>query len=375
MIEIRIENKKTDKCNMGKALKFFLSVIALVLSTSSIHSEKSNIRSAKQPDWDKYEIKGKVKEVRYYNMKESDGKRIKGEMTKVIKFDATGKEIETRCPSYDGGYYGNIHKYDSKGNKIEIYSYDCNKDGEIQGAKETYSYDLHGNMLDSCIFDIDDKLIEMKAFKYDSNGNRIECRDSLGEDIVDLSYYQYDKKGYRIGETIDFHASMKQEKKWKYDAKGNMIEMVLERNGEFDTKYTYEFDDKGNMTEERMYFGSRLELDHRITFRYDSNSNRIEYCFYGYTGDLSFKVAYEYDENGKMIDRYAYDEKESLKETLKKKYDKKGNLIESNLFNSGGILIYETTYKYDKKGNQIESVDMSEGHKFSKGTITEYDYY
>lgn len=76
-----------------------------------------------------------------------------------------------------------------------------------------------------------------------------------------------------------------------------------------------------------------------------------------------------------MIGRYAYDEKESLKETLKKKYDKKGNLIESNLFNSGGTLIYETTYKYDKKGNQIESVDMSEGHKFSKGTITEYDYY
>ena len=98
-----------------------------------------------------------------------------------------------------------IHKYDSKGNEVEMSNYDS--DGNLEhgfvGVSKTISkYDSDGNEIEESEYDSDGSFKSKTIYKYDSNGNRIEYShyyDSEGS-LSSKTTYKYDDKNRRVEE-------------------------------------------------------------------------------------------------------------------------------------------------------------------------------
>ena len=88
-----------------------------------------------------------------------------------------------------------IHKYDSKGNEVEISNYDS--DGNLtnsdDGVSRTiYKYDSNGNLVEDSWYDSEGLVDSKTIYKYDSNGNMVEQSEYNSEGSVtkkDISIY------------------------------------------------------------------------------------------------------------------------------------------------------------------------------------------
>jgi hypothetical protein len=195
-------------------------------------------------------------------------------------------------------------KYDIKGNRMDLYSYNSYGSMEYEGI-----------------------------FKYDENGNKIE-------------YNEYSPTG-SLKETI------------KYDEKGNLIETINYYTwglGGISGKTTYEYDAAGNRIETNVYKNDYnfLRLSKKEKYKYDLKGNNIEFIEYNSDGSLSKKETYKYDAKGNNILTNEYKPDGSLDAKKHYKYDVMGNFIGSDCYNSHGKLYRKTSYKYDVKGNEIE---------------------
>ena len=178
-----------------------------------------------------------------------------------------------------------IHKYDSKGNEVEISNYDS--DGNLtnsdDGVSRTiYKYDSNGNMVEESYYDSDGSLNQKNISKYDSNENQVE------------------KSGYGSD------GSLNRKTIYKYDSNGNMVEhSVYDSDGSLDIKTNYKYDSEGNQIEYLFEIFSEYVsgMNRKTVTKYNRKNLRVEQI--SYKQELKFgelqekpnrKTIYEYEE-------------------------------------------------------------------------------
>lgn len=271
-----------------------LSGLLTVLFLTSISFGESKIE--KRNDWEKYKIKGKVKERRIYQYCYFDD--FKTEEFFYKKFDKYGYLVEEMeryyedTTAYENKYY---YKYDDKNNLIEERLLDSKFGTE---EKKVYEYDEKGLCVERQEFNPKGERQYRFVKKYDENGNEIEELYYNWSDTLSNITYR------------------------KYDVKGNLLD-----------------DGRGTI------------------YKYDDKENVIEICDFGYEGDLLKKINYEYDNKGILIKDCCFDALNETYDSTKITYNDKGQKIESvvSIYGADGNWLYTNRlkFKYDKKGRLV----------------------
>lgn len=204
-----------------------------------------NIQAQIQADWEKEELKGRVKTVEEFEreaVEKSGGVEIKESSwyprKELKEYDREGRLIESNWRAYDDRGK-NIYKYDDKGNRIEK-----NSDGRTV-KKWIYKYDEKGNTIEN-EYHSNGSLVEKNIYKYDEEGNKIENNRYyyVNGNLGDKEIYKYDEKGKCIGNHSYGADGRISKSTYKYDEQGNIIEIS-----------TYSMDDRliGKSTHEYKY--------------------------------------------------------------------------------------------------------------------------
>ncbi|CRZ34850.1 RHS repeat-associated protein [Herbinix hemicellulosilytica] len=323
-----------------------------------------------------------------------------------VNENGTLKEVVTKTYFYDE--LGHVtRELDAYGNGA-VYTYHPNgkiatEVSAIDAADETgqmtvFTYNVYNNLAK------EERQGYTVNYTYDSMGNLVSVRDSLG----DVISYSYDILGRKITET-DGNGNVTT---YTYNAFGNISSIKKPGDSSIDeltifTQYDlngrerivydtagnrteYKYDTLGNITailEIDSANGEKLEK----VYEYDLNSNlvrsideagtitTVKYDALGrvkeesiHSDTLLTKVkttVYEYDANGNCISKtdwlgnrttYVYDERDRLIE----EYDALNNLVSSNAYDYNGRLISKTDalnnttyYSYDAAGNLSSVID------------------
>jgi len=286
---------------------------------------------------DTYTYDDKGKKVEYLKVFGNSSFDFKTSPNDTYKYDDNGKVIEHNY--YIEGYIFQPkvkYNYDDRGNMIEKMYF--GSDGSL-GTKDTYTYDIKGKMTGWKAFNNDGSLNLKNSIKetwnYDLNGNITENCDFSSDSLIRKGTYNYDDK-VNLVEVNHYGANgtLKSKEKYIYDSKRNKIEWdVYLSDGNLSGKHLYNYDSNGNVIEEKTYKAEGI-LQTIKTCKYDSKNNMIEEDFHGDGIIYIFK-------------KIAYNSKS--------KYDNNNNKIENIFFNDSGLKT-KTTYKYefDKTGNWIK---------------------
>ena len=293
----------------------------------------------KKTDWEKDEVKGKV------------------------------KSIETK-------HYMAVDKSGSIGKGIELTNDDLYMMQDTASLLYPYTYTTYDYIL----------------AKYNSNGyitERIYSDRRDGGTFIQTNVIEYNNKYNAIkiySEDSLTHENGKDV--WnvviKYNDNGQATEESYYRSDEsLDRKYTYKYDEKGNKIEDNRYY-SDGNLYNKYIYKYDDKGNKIETSEYYSNESLSNKYIYKYDEKGNIVKTSECRSDDSLRDTYICKYDEKGNKVEEIFYRSDGSLYETCIYKYDEKGNiVVENIfypDVNFYHKYiykydENGILTKYNEY
>ncbi len=232
----------------------------LMLSSCTKQNNKKN-------GWDELNLKRKVKSVTEvpYEAKEKNGKIIKGKRT--------------------GGFWDNCkYLFDSKGNKIEEYSYNLN--GSLYD-KTTFQYNTNGNIIKANIYNSDTILYRKTIYKYDANGKLIEelCGTSFGT-LEGKVNYKYDYRGSMIEFNFkSLDGRLKSKATYKYNANGDVIKFCIFNSDGSNSKTSYKYDANGNKIEENCTSDGRKKIDKYkyreiYKYEYDKKGNWIRKITY-----------------------------------------------------------------------------------------------
>lgn len=285
-----------------------LVVLLVLLAIPSCNSDK------KENDWDKNNLKGKVKSIT------------------EISYEAKDR-------------FGKIEKVSRK-RKYDIYDYQkkFNNEGYLIEKKE---------------FNSDDRL--KFIIKYDDIGNPIEGNEHISDGSFLKRYINiYNDKGVVI-EHNNYNSVGKIESKFtfKYDKRGNKIETnEYNSDGNIETKYIYKYDDKGNKVEKKKYNLDGI-LEKKYIFKYDDKGNLLEETFYSEDLEKITKYDYQYDDIGNKIisKNYLY---ENFSYKVVDIYDNKGNEIEAIFYDEYEVITSHYTYEYefDEQKNWIKKIEF-----------------
>jgi hypothetical protein len=130
-------------------------------------------------------------------------------------------------------------------------------------------------------------------------------------------------------------------------------ENAPEKNGAVNRKlYEKKYDRDGMLTEFVMY--SELDSNNAtqtVTYRYNSNKDKIEEDSRFYVLMQNTKTIYSYDNKDKLLEGIQTDEKGNFKMRCINTYNSNGKLIEQGNVNARGTKYFKTTYEYDNAGN------------------------
>lgn len=252
-------------------------------------------------------IKGEKFNSKQINEYDSNGYRIKS-----IEFNSNGSIDKIL-----------IMKNDSYGKDIEILTYNNKK---ILERRQTTVYDDQGRMIEA-IDDFDPLVHETKkkhhrkhisiliktTFKYDEQGYLIEnCLYETRNKILERDLYRNDDKGNRIELLVyDSVGQLQYTQKYDYiyDNKGKIIEeKQFIPNNPYHNKFSYKYDDLGNEIE-NIEYSSNGSIKRKYTCKYDKNNNLLEYCDYP-PGNIIYKITREYDNYGNMSEEKGFTDNE-----------------------------------------------------------------
>ena len=333
---------------MKSSLKYIFSALSLIVLCLSC-----TVAQAKgKTDWEEDGLKGKVKEVRTYNVKENAGALEKSFIRRKIKYDKNGNRlVEEHYNEYD------------------------EKDGELS-SRLVYKYKRKKNYIERLEYDNYKKLIEKTL--YDKNRIKIEDEDF----IYGVNY---------CWRTVN-----------KYDQNGKIIEEIHFVNDSLLEKTIYRYDDKGNLTEEKHSDSPTRWENRKFINKYDENGNLVEIEEYNFAGKLSYSTVYKYNDKKKCVEETIFDSDKKMCSHLTNKYNDQGKKIESIHTVSNNELMQRDVYiiddkgktsvslrydpdgelgriavsKFDNAGNAIETnIYVGFDRIFYFGSIIEYDYY
>ncbi|MCR5246509.1 MAG: hypothetical protein K6E14_01825, partial [Paludibacteraceae bacterium] len=220
---------------INKVLSIISGLITILILSSASDQPKKGL--------EKDSLKGKVKEVNHYSVKQQGLRFVKDKLKSSYSYDINGNEIEQNTYTEEGKLcFKYIYKYDDNGNMTEECDYDSTANLEY---KETFTYDSKGNLIEKCIYGCKIygcmvsgvyDVFEKETYKYRDDGKLVEeivffqsRADSASLDILgdftatylkplDYIDHEYDKE---YQESYDILIRIVT---YKYDEKGNLIE-------------------------------------------------------------------------------------------------------------------------------------------------------
>lgn len=269
--------------------------------------------SKKENDWDKNDIKGKVKSITEisYEAKDRFGKIEK--ISRKRKYDFI---------------YDYQKKYDIEGYMIENKEF--NSDGSLK-SKIIYKYDDMGKLIEGNENNSDGSFLKCYINIYNDKGVIIETNyyNTIGN--IETKYtYKYDKRGNKI-ETNEYNSDGNIETKYiyKYDDKGNKVEEnKYNSDGILKTKYIFKYDNKGYLLEKNTFYSEGLETITKYDYQFDDIRNKIISKNYLYE-NYSYKVVDIFDKSGNEVETIFYDEYEVITShyTYEYEFDEQKNWI------------------------------------------------
>jgi hypothetical protein len=245
-----------------------------------------------------------------------------------------------------------VTRYDGKGNIVKITTFNPS-DGKVAEVK-AFRYDKNGNCVEE-LFKKDENTFKT-VHRYNGQNNKIETVSYKADGTVDRKItFIYDETGLLLetyGRLDDGKIYMRDT--YLYDGHGNVVEF---RNNL--RKFTMAYDRSGNLTSAakfQRYFKSydsiQYTLQERFVFEYDRYGNLIEVRSYRADSTMKSRTQYIVNEAGKVLSEKEYGPDGRTVYSKNMKYDKNMNLTEES--GSDRALKFKNTYKYDNRGNKTE---------------------
>lgn len=181
----------------------------------------------------------------------------------TFKYDEKGNKIEMTCYNSDGSLNDKTtYKYDIKDNQVEIIMYNSNEKLE---EKSEYTYNDKDIKMDGKLelFKPDGSLDFSTIYNYDEKGNKIELYSyESNRNFRNNDTFKYDDKGNLI-EFISLYpnGNVYSKDTYKYDEKGNQIEKItFNSNSEIKENITtkYDYDENENWVKKNVYSNKTL---------------------------------------------------------------------------------------------------------------------
>lgn len=279
-----------------KYLLFFSLLFALFSCTNSNPTTENNDPNLdslstmqgllKQNDWDKKNLKGKIKE------------------RKVLVYNNASKTKEVSKDKLIGGL---LVRYDKQGNELENSSY--NEKKEVASTWK-HNYNKQGNRTESIFTNA--KLKRKFTYTYDNNGNCLEWKEFTNDTLVKTTQYTYNAKGQEMEALEKLVAGVEVKSIHEYDKQNKRRETsIYDETGALNIKYLYSYNELGQEIQQSTIGGDNSPVYKRL-LEYDTYNNKLREL--SYTGDGlvnradSFKYSYLYDEQKNWTQRITENE-------------------------------------------------------------------
>lgn len=276
-----------------------------------------------QTDWQKEELKGKVKELTEKckkSMKDVPPNEWAITQNKTLFFNIQGYKTKLNELNYEERDENNIeYEYDAKEKLVLEKHFDSY--GEIRRAKG-YAYDKKNNLIAEAKYDIFGEPTEATVYTYDKNNNLVKIESENTGYGTSEKKYTYNSKKQIIEENKASWVG-RYRYTFEYDNNGNVITKNGYNGDVIDISVKSKYADNGKISEETTFTYKDDKAPKKTqyrTYRYDAMNNLIEYI---YESDILTKpfpttYKYEYDTSKNWIKREKY-EYNQLKEIIERK--------------------------------------------------------
>lgn len=318
---------------------------------------------AQQTDLQTFDLKGRVKEVRYYkNAVLTQIKRFNtdGNSTKTVNFGAQ-KPLDSTITVYDDSglkirmqddNYTTYYQYDSLKNLLQwtlVRNY--NQDtirveknefvGKNRVKTTSYNYTpVKKEMFDKVLFEYDSKNRLVKEINYGISNVKPIPNATIEDRSPILFTYTYSPSHLlleKVGKTETGLITSRMQ--YNYDSHKNKIEYRYEWSNTTASGYeTYTYDVHNQLIEMHCY-ASDNTLIYKELFTYDASGNQLSRAHY-YKNELTSLTENRYDANNNAVEVRQY-QKGKLYDIKHRVFDAVGNEIELKISDSQGTLLYE----------------------------------
>ena len=205
----------------------------------------------------------------------TDSQKLIENSKSIANYDEKGSLLEWK--NILNGHRRNCLVYDNTGLLKEINNYD---DEGILSSTDFYKHDTKGKVIE---IQTDGGFLKSKeVFIYDDQGHLIEKREHISDDAIDSLFYKYNEDGDKIECVGELDPSME---------------------GTTYVKFTYKYDLGRKLIEKNRELTNRDGSSYMTTWKYDKFENEIEEITYDVNGSLETKISfqYEYDATGNWI--------------------------------------------------------------------------
>jgi hypothetical protein len=223
-----------------------------------------------------------------------------------------------------------------------------NKTDTVQiGKNDLLSLNLNGNVktIHDTTFNATDKsgaivkgsVVSVSYMLFNEKGNLAEDSDGTGEKYNTRSLHKIDEKGLRTESFLYRNNKLNFRYTYKYDAEGNKIECggYKPEDSTLFTKQTYKYNPGGNLIEECFYL-SDGKLSSKIIYQYDDKGNIAEEKTYGSDSKIMAVLRNKYNDKGNITESCFFDAQNNpgSKYNYRYKYDEQNNWREMTIYNN-----------------------------------------
>lgn len=276
-----------------------------------------------QTDWQKEELKGKVKELtekRKKSMKDVPPSEWAIIQDKTLVFNIQGYKTESNDLNYEKRDENHIaYEYDAKVKLV--LEKDLSSRGEPRVVKG-YAYDKKNNLITEVKYDIFGKPTEGTIYTYDKSNNLVKIESENTGYGTSEKTYTYNSKNQIIEENeASWHGRYRYT--FEYDSKGNITAKNEYNSKQITNTVKSQYADNGKISEETTFTykdGEAPKKTYYRTYKYDAMNNLTEYISQSHhlTTPFTTTYKYEYDTFKNWVKHEKYDNK-NLKEIIERK--------------------------------------------------------
>ena len=276
-----------------------------------------------QTDWQKEELRGKVKElseIRKKSMKDVPPNDWTIIQDKIFFFNIQGYKTRLNDLNYEKRDENHIaYEYDAKAKLV--LEKDLNSYGEPRVVKG-YAYDKKNNLIADVEYDIFGEPIEGTVYTYDKNNNLTKIESENTGYGTSEKNYKYNSKNQIIEENQASWLGVYRYT-FEYDNKGNIMTKNEYKSNQITSTIKNQYAGNGKISEETIFTykdGEDPKKTQYKIYKYDAMNNLTEYIYESdiLTTPFTTTYKYEYDTFKNWVKREKYDNK-NLKEIIERK--------------------------------------------------------